>query len=360
MSLESLPTYFLASNSADGFINGFSHAFDPKKGWRTYLIKGGPGTGKSGFMKKVAAYFSDRGETVEIVPCSSDPDSLDAVVLKDRYTVILDATAPHTVDPVYPGVSEEILDFGQFWDTDLLNLSREEIISLTDSNKALHKRASRIISAIGQINRNQLKLSLVATDIDKTFDFAVKLSGRYIKPCKSTASERVIYLSALTPRGEVFYGDTIDKMCDEKVVILDEYGTVSNIIFSCLRDYALKNGADIITVKNNILPGEQIDHILIPELSLAFCSSRNGMKINDDGVRKIHAERFMNRETLREARSRLHFGKRLSKELTDGAIAVLKEAKDVHDKLELCYIKSMDFERVNEFSRRFTESLFLN
>lgn len=360
MSLESLPIYFLASNSADGFINGFSNAYDPKEGWKAYLIKGGPGTGKSSFMKKVATYFSDMGEQVEISPCSSDPKSLDAVVLRNRKTVILDATAPHVMDPVYPGVCEEILNFGQFWDTSLIDRSREDIIKLTDENKALHRRASRIISAIGQLKRNEMKISLLSADIDKTFDYAVRLAGRYIKPKNGAGRERVIYLSAITPEGEVFYGDTIDKMCGEKVIVLDEYGTVSNMIFSCIRDHALKCGAHIITVKNNILPGEQIDHILIPDLSLAFCSSRNGMEIKDDGVRKIHATRFMNRDILRDVRARILFGRRLSKELTAGAVSTLKEAKEIHDKLEMHYIKAMNFSLLNEFCQNFTKSLLKN
>ncbi len=360
MALEGLPIYFLASNSADGFINGFSNAYDPKNGWKAYLIKGGPGTGKSSFMKKVATYFADRGEAVEIVPCSSDPDSLDAVVLPEKKIIILDATAPHVMDPIYPGVCEEILDFGQFWDTSLIESNREEIIALTDNNKALHRRASRILSAIGQLKRNEMKISLLATDIDKTFDYAVKLASRFIKPQKGQASERVIYLSAVTPKGNIFYRDTIDKLCSEKVIILDEYSTVSNMIFSVIRDYALKNGAQIITVKNNILPGEQIDHILIPSLSLAFCSSRSEMEIYDEAVRKIHATRFMNRDVLRESRSRILFGRRLTKELLSGAANTLKEAKEVHDKLEYHYIKAMDFEGLNEFCRNFTESLFNN
>lgn len=358
MSLEGSPIYFLASNSADGFVNGFGSAYDPKKGWKAYLIKGGPGTGKSSFMKKVATYFCHRGETAEIVPCSSDPDSLDAVVLPDRKTIILDATAPHVIDPVYPGVCEEILDFGQFWDTPLIEEHREEIIALTDNNKALHRRASRILSAIGQLKRNEMKISLLATDIDKIFDYAVRLASRYIKPQKGEAGEKVIYLSAVTPKGAVFYGDTIDKLCSEKVIILDEYGTVSNMIFSCVRDYALRNGVQIITVKNNILPGEQIDHMLIPSLSLAFCSSRSDMEINGDGVRKIHATRFMDREILREGRSRILFGRRLTKELLGGAVSTLKEAKEVHDRLESYYIKAMDFNYLNEFCRKFTEILF--
>ena len=360
MLLESLPTFFLATNSADGFVNGFKNAFDPKDGWKAYLIKGGPGTGKSSFMKSVATSFVNRGEKVSVVPCSSDPDSLDAVILESRKVVVFDATAPHVMDPVYPGVCEEILNFGEFWNADELKDNKEEIIALTDKNKALHRRASRFISAIGQLKRNEMKISLLATDIDKTFKFASRFASRYIKSTEGEGEEKIIYLSALTPKGEVFYQETIDKLCKEKVVILDEYGTVSNMIFSFIRDYALKSGMKIITVKNNILPFEQIDHILIPSLSLAFCAGSLGTEIKGENVRKIHASRFMNRELLKEYTSRIHFGRKLIKELTDGAVATLKEAKEVHDELEAYYIKAMDFTLLNEFCRKFAEKLILH
>lgn len=360
MILDDLPIYFLAANSADGFINGFSGAYSHKDGWRAYLIKGGPGTGKSSFMKKLATYSVSKGIYTEIVACSSDPNSLDAVVMPYEKIIVLDATAPHTVDPDYPGVCEEILNFGQFWDTSLIQEEKQKIIALTEKNKELHRRASRILSAIGQLRRNEMKISLVATDIDKTFDYAIRLAKRYVKSNSAQGKEWVRYLSAVTPEGVVFYKDTIDKLCTHKVIISDEYGTVSNIIFSVIRDWALKNGQEIITVKNNLLPGEQTDHILIPSLSLAFCSSRAGMELEDEAVRKIHASRFMNRDILRENRSRITFARRLTKELLLSTVTTLKEAKEVHDALESYYIKAMDFNALSTFYENFTRKLFKN
>ena len=79
-------------------------------------MKGGPGVGKSSFMKKIATEFADKGYDVEIFPCSSDPGSLDAVVIKKLGVVLIDATAPHIVDPKIPGAIDEIVNFGDFWD----------------------------------------------------------------------------------------------------------------------------------------------------------------------------------------------------------------------------------------------------
>ena len=46
--------YFAAANSAYGFHNSFCEIFSPDKLQRVYIIKGGPGTGKSYLMKNIA------------------------------------------------------------------------------------------------------------------------------------------------------------------------------------------------------------------------------------------------------------------------------------------------------------------
>ena len=68
MVSSALPTYFLTANSADGFINGFKSVYDANDGWRVFLIKGGPGTGKSTFMKNVSQALYENGKDVSAAP----------------------------------------------------------------------------------------------------------------------------------------------------------------------------------------------------------------------------------------------------------------------------------------------------
>ena len=357
MSLCSLPKYFLAANSADGFVNSFSTAFSVTDGWKAYLIKGGPGTGKSSFMKKIAAFAQFKGLSVELIPCSSDPDSLDGVVLRDRKTILLDATSPHTLDPVYPAVCEEIINFGAFWDTEKIKKYSENIIRLTDKNKELHSRASRILSAIGQLMRNDMKISLIATDIDKVFNFGERLAKRYLKNKNRSGKEWIRYLGGVTPKGYVFYNRTIDAFCENKVIVSDELSTVSNILLSVVRDIALGYGYEIITVKNSFIPSEKLEHILIPEISLAFCTKNCYNNINAEGIRLIHAERFMDRNVVKENRGKILLSKKLINGLISSTAETLYEAKTIHDKLEGYYIKAMDFEGLDRFYEEFVKTL---
>ena len=67
--------YFLGANTAKGFFSVYEDFCKPDSGNFLYVIKGGPGCGKSSFMKKIGKAAEDAGLDVEYVLCSADPDS---------------------------------------------------------------------------------------------------------------------------------------------------------------------------------------------------------------------------------------------------------------------------------------------
>lgn len=113
--------FFWGSNTGRGFVS-YAEEFYPEAR-RRILIKGGPGTGKSSFLKKVA----EATKEPVLFHCASSPNSLDAVADFSLGYFITDATAPHVLEPVLPGARDEILDFGKFWQKEKL---RERIISI--------------------------------------------------------------------------------------------------------------------------------------------------------------------------------------------------------------------------------------
>ncbi|WP_312644245.1 hypothetical protein [Hydrogenoanaerobacterium sp.] len=87
--------FFLGANTPQGFVSRFDQLADPADGWRKFILKGGPGTGKSGLMKRLAAELSHRCNHLELIHCASDINSLDAVIVPDIKASIADGTAPH-------------------------------------------------------------------------------------------------------------------------------------------------------------------------------------------------------------------------------------------------------------------------
>lgn len=348
--------YFLATNSSEGFVSVFKNRYNAADGWKCYIIKGGPGTGKSSFMKYIAAKADDKKLEIELCPCSSDPDSLDALVIPQKKIIIMDGTAPHTVDPEFPAICEEILNFGSFWNTEMLKSQKDNIINLTQKNKALHKSASRYILAAGEILKDSLKIAKGCCDNQKILNFSKKLCKKYIPKKNSKGVEETRFLYAITPKGVVSFANTALKNCKTHIIIEDKYSAVSNEIMQNIKNYAILNGHKIITIKNSFLPSDLIDHIIIPELSLCFVREFDYQHFESE-ARRIHSRRFMNTALLSKNRKRLKFNSKLMRELLLSATTTLKEAKSVHDELENYYIGAMDFEALTFFAKDFCDNL---
>jgi Cdc6-like AAA superfamily ATPase len=92
--------FFLGANSPDGFYSFYDQLIDLETAKEVYIIKGGPGTGKSSFMRRASKYLTEAGITAEYINCSADPNSLDGIVFPDISLAFVDGTAPHAAVPM--------------------------------------------------------------------------------------------------------------------------------------------------------------------------------------------------------------------------------------------------------------------
>ena len=90
--------FFLGTTTPAGF-KGYFEPLRQEPGMQMYLIKSGPGCGKSTLMKRLAVKAEQKGEPIQRIHCASDPDSLDGVIFLDKRAAIVDATAPHVMEP---------------------------------------------------------------------------------------------------------------------------------------------------------------------------------------------------------------------------------------------------------------------
>ncbi len=315
--------YFLAANSAEGFVSYFDCCYDASEGWRSYIIKGGPGTGKSSFMRKVIKRATEAKIPVEEIYCASDPDSLDGIILPNRKIVFLDGTSPHVVEPKCPGVCETLLDFGRFWDENKLAYNRERICDLALKNKLLHKRAGKYISAAGCLLEEDLDQNM--TSDQKTKETALSIAEKHLPKQSRGGKEWLRFSYGITPKG--LLGLTNTESFENNVTIEGSLGFVGGVIEN-LKEIAISRGYEVITLKNPILPSKLNDGLVIPESSLFVTAN------------------------LRNALNHHIY------DLIKSAAAILTDAKKNHDELEKCYIDSMDFKALNRFGDEIIERIF--
>ncbi len=342
--------FFLGANSPYGFTSYFDLVMNNKE--RNYLIKGGPGTGKSTFMKKISSLYP-----AEEIYCSSDTNSLDGLIFSDKDAFICDATAPHVLEPIYPGARDEIVNFGISFDINKLKVNKDAIKTLTDKNKELHLRATKYLTAVGTLTSQSERIASLLYDEEKQQKAIKKLISDKLPKSEGVGTENVRLLSAVTAQGITFYSETITELASDIVRIEDEYGYCSKLVLSAVRKEALARGLDIYTCYCSIAPFLKVEHIIIPELSLAFVTSNRFHKFTGDVSKNINSLRFYNKEVLKSNKQKLSFSKNTIKTLLEQTATTIHEAKQVHDLLEEFYIEAVDFSKTDTLLSDFQCSL---
>ncbi len=350
---------FLGANTPQGFVSFFDELYNPYDNSSAYIIKGGPGTGKSTLMKKVALECKHRGLAVEKVYCSSDPHSLDGIIVPEIGVSIADGTSPHTLEPKFPGACENIINTGAFWNKNKLKERADEIRTLTLENSIHHRRSVKYLSAAGSIADENIRITSSYIDQDKIDNFAFRFSMRELERKKTSqpGKRKKRFISALTPEGQVFLDEGIKALASRIIAIDDEYSGVSSLLTDRIGEIAIKNGYDVIFCYCPLKPRMSCEHIIIPEKNLALITVRSAHKTKIEFDRIIHSKRFL-REGVSNHMSYLRFNRRLIRELTNEAISALKDAKLTHDKLEKIYVDAMDFDALNTYLDALCENIF--
>ena len=217
------PDFFLGATTPAGF-KGYFEPLRREPGMQMLLIKSGPGCGKSTLMKHLAQAAEQQGQRIEKIHCASDPDSLDGVIFLDQKRAIIDATAPHVVEPDAPGADELVVSLYHTIDAGKLAPHRDEVKALFARNAALRGRAARYIASAGSLMLDSRRAEACSANFEKVRRYVKRLCTRLLPRTEGTASEELRLLSAITPKGMVFYRGTVEALADRYVVFRDDYG----------------------------------------------------------------------------------------------------------------------------------------
>ncbi len=327
--------YFAASNTEDGFVSYFEENFR-KRSQRCYIIKGGPGTGKSRLMNEMGEAFEGAGGEVEYYYCSSDPMSLDGlfVTLGDAAVSVIDGTAPHAEDIAHPGTVDNILDLGRFWDARILRERKAEIDLWGGKKSRAYSAAYRALSAYGSLTGTADALLGECTDIAAIEEETAKLAQSlpHGKMLRSPTS-------AIGMRGMISF-DSFRESAGLAISISDSRGYgISYLYFEQL----LRACKGCRVSPHPILRG-RYRGIFSGGVSITEES------ITSAGEKVIDMAEFVDRSAYLIKKDRIE---RL-RELADGALEeaeiAFREAGEAHMKIEEIFISAMDFKSKEEYS----------
>lgn len=348
-NIEKQTAYFVTANGYRGFRSYYSEVYKSDAFTRIFVLKGGPGTGKSRLMQEVAETAKKKGASVDFVYCSSDPASLDGVIaaLGDKRVAILDGTAPHTRCAPFPGVVDEIINLGEFWNPFQLLVDRDKIFELSKAKSAAFMLAYRYLSVAGTAMESGLATAREALDKKKLNAFLLR---RLKKASKSTQSESRMIVDGIGMRGRVHF-ETMEKRAKTVFSIGSRYG-FDYLFFDALREI-LKKSDFTYTLLESPRDRELFDGIYFEKDSVFLLSDR----LSKDKKPAVNPQRFFFSDLLQKKKGDIKRMLSTAEESENQAINAFKNAGESHFALEEIYISAMDFPKKEAFSRGICERI---
>lgn len=352
---------FAAANSGRGFRSFYREIFGEGGIERRYLIKGGPGTGKSSFMRQVAELSAKRGAEVEYYRCSSDPESLDGIVL-DRRIAVFDATAPHAEDPDLCGARDEIVDLGVFWDADALFSKRAEIESLCAKKKEEYALAYKFLEAALAVSDASHAIAAPIVKLDK-----LRRAVRRTLSCMPDGDGYSLMAGLVGSIGMkgVRRLDYYERRARRLVAIEDFMGIGGLYLLEVAREGARKQRK--LRISYDPIDTSLPDAILFEDDLTAFvlAPTEDDSEIIKKADTVVRCRRFadMSELGLRERnerkriRSDYRSAVRLREALCDSAAERMRRAGELHFELEKIYGEAMDFSALSRFCRSMAERI---
>lgn len=343
--------YFLGGNTTEGFYSYYDSLLGQKEANKIYAIKGGPGTGKSTLMKKVARWADGRDYDVDYLHCSSDPDSLDGVVIRNIGIALVDGTSPHIVDPKNPGCVDTILHMGEFWNEAAIRERKDDILYCNGQIKKFFTRAYHYIGAAGEFYRDIMEINqdcLPETAVLKAVGQVI--AGKDPVPGR-VGIVRKLFLTAISPLGVIGFPNSF---AYPQVYVLKGRvcGGSGRVLDKAARHFT-ENGYDVECFYDPLRPKDTILHMTVPQEGMFITTDDFFTKYpagNTGTV--IDLDAMLIPAAVQEAEADLQESRELVGTMVDRAVTVIKKAKAMHDRLEQNYVPYMDFERINMYQEQ--------
>ena len=340
---------FPGSNTPSGFHSYYDNIISQESANKIFIIKGGPGTGKSTFMRKIANHFADQKVEIEYHHCSADANSLDGIVIVPARVAIIDGTFPHAMDPQTPGAIDEIINFSPYWNEKEIRSNKALIMQTNAKRKSFFAKSYCYLNAAKEVYNAYAKSQRSTLNQKSLYNMERSILSNIFaeyKPSTTLGQSRHLFGSAITPDGFVDHLHTIIGKTKRVYTIKDAPGASASNLMNLIMTKAIEFGMDIECFHSPISP-EIIEDIMIPQLDLAITVSNDYHKAKVVPTHVFDLKGCFLVNKLAQLESELARDKDLMAQLFARGVATLQEAKEQHNILESYYIPHVRFDDLN-------------
>lgn len=344
--------YFAGGNTSRGFYSLFESNLSDLD--RLFILKGGPGTGKSSIIKRIAKHWNDAGYDVEVMHCSSDSESLDGVIIPAIRAGIVDGTSPHVIEPKAPGAVEEYVNLGKAWNRAQLTSQRDIIKELSaqvsEAFQAAYQSFSEALSMHDQWERVYIRRMNFAKADRLASRWMERLFGEEARNKDPVVRHR--FLGAATPTGPVDFVPNLTAGVARRYLLKGRPGTGKSTLLKKVAAAAMERGFDTEIYHCGFDP-DSLDMVIVRELDFAIFDSTAPhayeAERESDEVIDLYALTVEPGTDEKYADEIELITKEYRKRMQEGT-AFLAKAKEIRDGLEGIYVDAMDFRIVDELA----------
>jgi len=332
-------SFFPGSNTCRGFHGYFDELLPREETQRAYMIKGGPGVGKSTLMKRLGAAWEKQGRDVEYYWCSGDPQSLDAVIADGR--MLMDGTAPHVIDPTLPGAADGIVNLGVCLNETVMAVHREEALRLGSEISRCYARAYRYLSGADAAWRDSAAIYQQAVDYGALINLRMELM-HYLQGAPGRTQR--LYAQSITCKGVMSHVQSL--VCEDMICLDLPFGFDADCILRPLSLHLSAQGAGYRAFMQ-ALDGKRHAHIVSGERAVVTFVEKG------KPVRTLPFDEHI----LRREHDALAFNRAAYDLMLRQAVESLHTANEKHDALERLYMDAMDYRRLEEMAESVMETM---
>lgn len=351
--------YYAGGNTARGFYSLYESNLAGLS--RLFILKGGPGTGKSTLMKKLGKEWNEKGYDIEYLHCSSDNDSIDGVIIRSLGFGIVDGTAPHVIEPTLPGAVEEYVNLGVAWDSAKLQTKKTEIEKISAEMKAAFSGAYALFGEALRVHDEWEEIYIENMDFDKANALTEELLGKLYGDKKLTKvpDVRHRYLGAATPKGPVDFVPNLTEGLAVRYLIKGRPGSGKSTMLKKIAAEAENRGFDTEIYHCGFDPNS-LDMVIVRELGFAIFDSTAPHEYFPERVNDRVIDLYgtiIAPDTDEKYETEIKDISKRYRDYMNHAIASLATAKSLHDELEEIYVNAMDYGKIDEITAELNDEI---
>jgi len=340
--------YYASGITAKGFYSFIeNNLVDLKK---LYILKGGPGTGKSDFMKTIAEMWINEGYDIEYLHCPSDNDAIDGIINSTMKVGLVADGDPNVVEPIAPNASIEYIKLGTELDINKIESNAVDIVNINFKVRDCYKKAQEHFRNALKTHDEWEKIYIDNMNYERADRFADEiielLLKDFVSDKKAIVKDR--FMGAATPEGSKDFIENLTSNISKRYFLKGRPGTGKSTLLKKLSKAASDKGTYVEVYHCSFDPNS-LDMIILRELDICIFDSTAPHEYfptrDNDEIIDVYKE-------LVAPGIDEKYKKKIDKIITRykayiaQATGALKEAKDLHDRFEAIYSDSMDLSKM--------------